>query len=370
VSPTPAPAAGTPKTGPAPKLWLAKTEWDFGRIWWGDPCTTEIEVRNDGDSPLLIPNVRTSCGCTVAKPSKSSLAPGETDRIKLTYDSKKGVVNVSQTATVESNDPANPNATIQIKGEIRNLFEGKPSQQLLFGTLTTDATESQSITLTNNYDKPIHLKLQDLPPTAQFDVKFEEVSPGKEYRLTATTKPPMPPGGRFTEVHLLTGIPDRPEMKVSVNAFVQERISCSPMQVVAFSNQTAQMTRRDIRVNYLKSKPLKVVSVKSSHPDLIKAELQPEVSNVKQELGAFAYHVIKVELPVYDQIPDTGASVEIATDDPETRFQTFTIPVTKQKINQPAASPTPQPKPRVNPPVVKPGAEPVKPASPPVKPGG
>lgn len=359
--------------GPAPKIWVAKTEWDFGRLWWGDPCVTEIEVRNDGDAPLQITNVRTSCGCTAAKPGKNSLAPGESDKIKVTYDSKKGVVNVSQTVTVESNDPLTPSLQLTIKGEIRNLFDGKPSQQIMFGTISTETAQSQTITLTNNLDKPVYLKLKELPPNAPFDIKFDEVSAGREYRLTATTRPPMPAGGRFAELHLLTGIPDRPEMKVNINAYVQERVSCQPPQIVVFSNQTSATSRRDIRVNYLASRPINVTAVTTSHPDRIKAELVPPLPNNPQNVGTFAYHVVRVELPTFDAVPETGASIEITTDDPEPRFQKMTLPITRQQLNAPAAAVATRPavgRPAVIPAgsgttTVKPGA-----TTQPAKPGG
>ena len=57
-----------------PRLQLGQREWDFGQIWTGDPCKTEIELKNVGDATLKILDIKSSCGCAAAEPGKRELA--------------------------------------------------------------------------------------------------------------------------------------------------------------------------------------------------------------------------------------------------------------------------------------------------------
>lgn len=66
--------------------WL-EMQHEFGTIHEEDgkvSCT--MRLVNDGDSELIITQVRTSCGCTAAGYDKAPIAPGDTARITITYD--------------------------------------------------------------------------------------------------------------------------------------------------------------------------------------------------------------------------------------------------------------------------------------------
>ena len=59
-----------------------------GVILWKHPTTAVFTVTNKGDKPLVISNVTTSCGCTVADWTKKPIAPGATGVISSTFDAK------------------------------------------------------------------------------------------------------------------------------------------------------------------------------------------------------------------------------------------------------------------------------------------
>ncbi len=71
--------------------WMS-LEFDFGSVDQGVPVSHEFAFTNEGDAPLLINDVKASCGCTVPIYPKSPINPGESEIIKVTYNSaKKGV---------------------------------------------------------------------------------------------------------------------------------------------------------------------------------------------------------------------------------------------------------------------------------------
>lgn len=100
---------------------MAKFKWEetthnFGKIAQGKPVSTEFVFTNTGSTPLVISNVRGSCGCTVTQYTKEPIAPGKTGNVKATFNAAAmGAFNksVRVTANVEGG-----NETLFIKGEV------------------------------------------------------------------------------------------------------------------------------------------------------------------------------------------------------------------------------------------------------------
>ena len=71
-----------------PKATFDKMTHEFGVVLWKHPATATFQIKNDGDKPLVISNVTTSCGCTVADWTKEPIAPGGTGVVTSTFDAK------------------------------------------------------------------------------------------------------------------------------------------------------------------------------------------------------------------------------------------------------------------------------------------
>ncbi|MEW6469417.1 MAG: DUF1573 domain-containing protein [Bacteroidota bacterium] len=73
--------------GDLPVMTFAETEHDFGTITEGEKVSYVFQFRNTGKSDLVISSAQGSCGCTVPEYPKRPIAPGETDKITVTFDS-------------------------------------------------------------------------------------------------------------------------------------------------------------------------------------------------------------------------------------------------------------------------------------------
>ena len=71
-----------------PKATFDKMTHEFGVVLWKHPATATFQIKNDGDKPLVISNVTTSCGCTVADWTKEPIAPGATGVVTSTFAAK------------------------------------------------------------------------------------------------------------------------------------------------------------------------------------------------------------------------------------------------------------------------------------------
>ncbi len=99
-----------------------KTETiDYGEIEKGSDGVRSFEFTNTGNAPLIISDVKSSCGCTVPEKPKDPIAPGATSAIKVKYDTKR-VGKIRKTVTVYSNADE-PIKALKIKGEV--MAEGK-----------------------------------------------------------------------------------------------------------------------------------------------------------------------------------------------------------------------------------------------------
>lgn len=99
-----------------------KTEHEFGKLLQGEVVSYSFHYTNTGNSPLLITNVVTSCGCTVADYPREPIKPGKDGFIKATYDSKGHHGFQSRALTISSN--TNPATTVlRIKADVKTPDE-------------------------------------------------------------------------------------------------------------------------------------------------------------------------------------------------------------------------------------------------------
>lgn len=91
---------------------------DYGTIEKGSDGLRVFEFTNTGDAPLVITDVKSSCGCTIPKKPEGPIAPGATSSIEVKYDTNR-VGPIRRTITVTSN-ASEPIIGLKIKGEVRN----------------------------------------------------------------------------------------------------------------------------------------------------------------------------------------------------------------------------------------------------------
>jgi hypothetical protein len=95
---------------------FASTVHDYGTIEQGSDGSYEFKFTNEGKTPLILSNVRSSCGCTVPSWTKEPVAPGSEGAIKVVYNTNS-IGSFSKTITVTSN-AKNSQVVLQIKGNV------------------------------------------------------------------------------------------------------------------------------------------------------------------------------------------------------------------------------------------------------------
>ncbi|MBN1116127.1 MAG: DUF1573 domain-containing protein [Bacteroidales bacterium] len=98
------------------KIKFKETTFNYGQLEFNGDGYSEFVFVNEGKSDLVLTNVKSSCGCTVAKWPKEPIPPGKKSSIAVKYDtSKPGSFNKS--IIVYSNGSKYP-VVLKIKGNV------------------------------------------------------------------------------------------------------------------------------------------------------------------------------------------------------------------------------------------------------------
>ena len=86
-----------------PIIEFDKKEHDFGEIEAKTPVETIFKYKNTGDGPLVITDIKSSCGCTVPQDwSREPLAPGAEGQFTVKFNGS-GTNKITKTITVTAN---------------------------------------------------------------------------------------------------------------------------------------------------------------------------------------------------------------------------------------------------------------------------
>ena len=100
-----------------PEMTFETMEHDFGKVKEGDKVEFDFNFVNTGKAPLLISTVKASCGCTTPDWPKSLVQPGDSNKIKVEYNSKGREGEFSKGIVITANTYPNQ-TTLKISGVV------------------------------------------------------------------------------------------------------------------------------------------------------------------------------------------------------------------------------------------------------------
>ena len=103
---------------------FTKVQWldsvvNFGTMQMGETKTISFRMKNIGNKPLFLTNVKAGCGCTVADFTKGAIAPGAEGVVTGEFDSNKSQTGeVHKSIFVTTNTLNGINQTLVFTGKI------------------------------------------------------------------------------------------------------------------------------------------------------------------------------------------------------------------------------------------------------------
>jgi hypothetical protein len=113
------------KISNAPYMEFDKTVHDYGKIAEKSDGRCTFVLTNTGKEPLILNNIRSTCGCTVPKWERSPILPGQSTEIEVKYSTNR-IGKINKSVTVTSNAENSP-VVLKITGEV---VKGNPNKML------------------------------------------------------------------------------------------------------------------------------------------------------------------------------------------------------------------------------------------------
>ena len=326
-----------------PVITFEKTDHDFGKINEADgKVTTIFTFKNEGMEPLVLSNVRASCGCTTPKWPRQPIEPGQTGDITVTYNPNGRPGRFTKTVTITSN-ATEPTTRVTIKGEVipkpAKPVDNYPvkmgelslkTRDVNFGKVNDHDTKTFEIEYANQTDHEITVDIQPAKGQDNFleavvtlaNVKANETGKVQIAMTTENANRYGPAEGSFLIV--VNGKQEvSDDYKIFVKAEVEEdfskltpedRRNAPILDVAATVNMgniaAGKVGKRTVNLTNVGANPLKIRRVLNNSSDVKATVSKAELKNGKAAQ-------LKLEVPTAGQEPGAySRQLTIITNDP------------------------------------------------------
>jgi len=146
--------------------------------------TGVFPFKNDGDRPVTILAIKSSCGCTTATLEKRVYQPGETGEIRTSYSPGSETGERQKTVEVISDDAELPTIALELRATIEPAFKiGNRVASWRMG----DATKPREIKIEISRREPLELN-SALCSSDRVEATLVPIEVGRKYKLTVIPK--------------------------------------------------------------------------------------------------------------------------------------------------------------------------------------
>lgn len=239
-----------------------KTSHDFGVVARGSDARYRLMLTNKYAPAVHISDVRTSCGCTAAKPSKDTLESRETAYIEIVMDTRKFTHLKESSVTVVFDRPQAAEVRIPIKAYIRTDVVLTPGG-VEFGAITkgNDQERKVSIAYAGRANWSIKNVVTKNPNITARVVETSRSGINVNYDLLVSVKGTAPVGELRDQLTLLTDDAGNPQIPVLVQGRIEAEYTVTP-EVVSFGNMSPG-ERKTVNVVVRGKKPFAIEKIES-----------------------------------------------------------------------------------------------------------
>jgi hypothetical protein len=232
--PAPAPAAAE---GPKPVIDIAEKIKDFGTVPKGEKIHATFLVKNAGNAPLEISQVRPTCGCTVAD-FDHTVPAGGTGKVVADVDTTGFSGPITKAILVFSNDPATPQVNLVIKADVRAFIEVLPRPLVIFSNVLQGEPATEKLILVSADGS--NFKVEDASAGGgPYKLAYRELPtkervpdhPGSQWELNVTVPADAPQGMLNQKIVVKTSSAKAPEVTINVTGAVRPVVQVIPGEV-------------------------------------------------------------------------------------------------------------------------------------------
>jgi len=317
---TATPPPPTP-SGP-PRLVLAESVFDFGKVEQGSHVNHLFRFTNQGGQNLRIESIKTSCGCTAAVISSEVIGPGQEGTISATFDTARFSGEKAKEISVYSNDPTQPMVTLTLQGEVLVEVEVDPPQ-LYLGRVRRGEETVRSIDVVYDAGKSLSItKVENSSPLLTVRAQDFEKEGRKGKKLIVTLKKDAPLGRVNDEIKVTTTSEKRPVIDIPVFGSVEGDLVVAPPQVSFGVVRRGEGKTQEVSIKSRASMPIHIISVQSSNADVeptltalkdgeeykltLNAKNDSKAGRIQGEVQVFTDHPNEkiLTIPLYGMVTD------------------------------------------------------------------
>ncbi|TWT88477.1 hypothetical protein Mal64_19600 [Pseudobythopirellula maris] len=142
-----------------PRAVFDSTRYDFGVAPPKEPQEHTFLVRNEGDAPLTVKQVATSCKCVVTEMPEGPIVPGQSARITAGWFGRVDTPDYSQTITLKTNDPRQEIVELRVVGTIAFPVTFRPNLLSLRDVLKGQPYETSAEVVSTTWE---HFEIKDI----------------------------------------------------------------------------------------------------------------------------------------------------------------------------------------------------------------
>ena len=169
-----------------------KTVHNFGDVSVADgPLSCTFTLTNNGQEPISILEVVSSCGCTDVKWTRGSIQAGQTGTVSATYKNEDGAMPFDKTLTAYISGVKKP-VILRLRGVVhekkKSLEElygaeklgnlGLKSRSINAGTLRQGLSSSETATVANLGKKPMKVSFTDVSDALSISIDSNPIPAG------------------------------------------------------------------------------------------------------------------------------------------------------------------------------------------------
>lgn len=244
-------------------LQFEEEMFDFGDIDKGEKVTHVFKFKNEGEGPLEIKNVSTSCGCTSAKPEKTVYQPGEAGEIPVTFDSERFSGPITKRVTVTTNEKDNPRRVVTIKGNVITEITSKPVSVFFPQAKINENTQQEILVSTSKLDK---LEISNLQVQPEYLTGKVEQVDDKSAKIILTAHGDKFPAARSRltgSVSYDTNSETQGTIRTTVTISVMQPVRVSPASVYFFASKMGKEREMQITLTSTEGKAFEIQEMTS-----------------------------------------------------------------------------------------------------------
>ncbi|REK10917.1 MAG: DUF1573 domain-containing protein [Planctomycetota bacterium] len=301
----------------AAQEWAVKmfktTSHDFGTVAKGSVATYRFKFQNIYEEDAHVQSVRSSCGCTTPKISRSELKTWQTGEIVAEFNTRNFTGHKSATLTVTFDKPFHAEVQLNITGFIRSDVVTRPGA-IDFGNVDLGSESVQKLQV--SYAGRTDWKILDARTADPwYEVEMTEMSRGNgrvDYELLVRLTPDAPSGYVNDQLILVTNDAKAREFPVDMHGRVTSEITISPAKLFLGVVKPGQKVSKNLVVRG--KRPFKIVDVDC-----------PECFRIEPSSEAKTVHLIPVVFTAGDEAGRVAEKISLRTDqgDASTAFTAF-----------------------------------------------